>query len=181
MTALPIADTRRRVAAVTQGLTRMLIFVQAAYQDVRGALHAGQRETFQLQVRSVIIDCLSSRNAARSGEVSWTNDSVTSDPFAGDPEELGEALSLLRDAALVTTEAEGLVVVERLGRFVADTEAQLGFSEPLPELRSPNGMFGAIKLARGAFEAVDVLGLPSLLPAEWLGQGDGETAPGSVA
>ncbi|MCU1496886.1 MAG: hypothetical protein JWM47_839 [Acidimicrobiales bacterium] len=179
MSGIVVTDVRRRVAALTQGLTRMLIFVQSAAQDVGGALHAGQLETFRVQVRSVVIDCLAIRSALRSGEVLWTNDGVTGNPFAGcSSEEVESGLRLLRAAAEVEGPEEATAFLAAFDAFIAATELALGFDGPLPALRSPDGMFGAIRLARGAFEAVEHLHLPPLLPPEWLGETADDEADG---
>ncbi|MGW6457500.1 hypothetical protein ACWF94_16540 [Streptomyces sp. NPDC055078] len=57
--------------------------------------------------------------------------------------------------------------LDRLHAWVGGIEATLGLAEPLPQLRSPDGMFGALRLVRGWHELADRLGVAPLLPTEW--------------
>ena len=164
MTAFP--DLRRHVAYRAYGALRLLDWVQATLEDVEGAVAGGQYGVAAFQARTVILQCLSIRSLAREGEIDW--DGAAFDHFAGlDEEDVETALSLAREA--VDLDERGADDwLERLRAYVVATEAGLGYEAPLPILRSPQGPFAILGLARRWSDALDELGLPPLLPPKWV-------------
>jgi len=158
-------DVRRRVAFRAVGAKRVLLHAQAALEDVEGALAAGQYETAVIQARALVMQCLSIRSLAVSGELDAFVHSVSFDPFAGlSPSDIADGLGLLD---LDQGEAPAASWFSDLADYLHRTEALLGYDQPLPLLRSPEGTFGALRLAREWAEPMSKLGLPNLLPANW--------------
>jgi hypothetical protein len=164
LTAFP--DLRRHVAFRAYGAIRMLNWVQAALGDIEGAVVSGQHGVAASQARTVVLQCLSVRSLARAGEIEW--DGAAFDFFAGLTEdEVAAGLSLAVEAVDLDEESSS-DWLERLRRYAAETEAGLGYGEPLPILRSPRGPFGIIGLARQWSRILSELGLPPHLPPKWV-------------
>jgi hypothetical protein len=165
VTVLP--DLRRWVAFRAFGAVRILRWIQAALEDVEGAIQQGQYGAAGVQARFFVLGCLSVRGLARGGEVDFDIDSVSFDFFAElTPDEVAAGLALANEAVDVDAESAGLWL-ERLQAYGAETEALLGYLEPLPVLRTPEGTFGLIGLARSWTPLLDELDLPQVLPREW--------------
>jgi hypothetical protein len=164
VTAFP--DLRRHVAYRAHGALRLLDWVQATLEDVEGAVASGQYGVAAFQGRTVILQCLSIRSLARGGELDW--DGAAFDHFAGlEDDEVAGALSLAREAVNLA-EPGAADWLRRVREYVAATEAGLGYDAPLPILRSPQGPFAILTLARRWSDALDELGLPPLLPPKWV-------------
>ena len=165
MTAIP--DARRWVALRAHGAMRLLGWVQAALEDVEGALADGQDGVAAVQARSVVLQCLAIRSLGRGGEVDFDLDSPSFDPFeALAPQEVVEGLALAA-RAVDPDELEAGAWLGDLRAYVAETERLLGYDEPLPVLRSPEGTFALLSLTRRWAPVLSELGLPPLLPGEW--------------
>jgi hypothetical protein len=161
-------DVRRHVAFVTQGLTRILVSLQALLQDVNGAVADGQYRVAAHAGRSFVVECLAVRGIARGGELLWAPEVVTYDPFAGaTPQERRAAVDLLDRGGRLATPEEAERWRDELAAMLLDLQESLGLGRDLPELRSPEGMFAALRLARGAFELVDRFQLAPILPTSW--------------
>jgi hypothetical protein len=160
-------DARRWVAFRAFGAKRLLLVAQSAMEDIEGAAEAGQVETAVLRARALVLECLSVRSLARAGDLE-TSSSVTFDPFAGLTEdEIAEGLALV-DVDLQSPAEERIAAwVAGLAAYLADTEALLGYDVPLPTLRSPEGTYGALRLARQWSATLNELGLPDLIPDVW--------------
>lgn len=160
----PHPDFRRAAAHLSQGMGRLLIFVQACLEDVVGAMEAGQQELAAHQTRAILTECLAIRGLRRGGDATWAADELAFDAF-GFPCEtaVAQATSIAEDGLHLRDDAW----LGRLREFIAETEAELGLGEPLPVLRSPEGMYSALRMARPVFELVDRLNLPPILPAGW--------------
>lgn len=171
-------DARRRVAHVSRGVMVILVRVQAFLEDVDGMWADGQYASGAVVARDAVLDALAVRGIATGGEPSWSPLSAAFDPFAAaTPADAEEATTLVRTGARLAAErrpvddAEVVAWRAALHDFVAGTEAGLGLSEPLPVLRSPDGMFSVFRLARGTFELIDEMGLPQVLPNDWSSTG----------
>ena len=159
-----LPDYRRAAAHLSQGMGRLLIFIQACLEDVHGAVEADQKELAAHQTRIILLECLAIRGVSSGGEVTWAADELGFDHYSCvDRAVLAEAAEIAesglgnRDEAWFT----------RLDRFIAETEHELGLGETLPMLRSPEGMYTALRMARPIFNLVDELNLPPILPAGW--------------
>lgn len=159
-----LPDFRRAAAHIAQGMGRLMIFVQACLEDVQGGMGAGQAELTVHQARTILLECLAIRGLARGGETTWAADELGFDHFSCVPTDvLAEARAIAKDG-LISRDATWFA---RLGAFIGATEAELSLVEPLPVLRSPEGMYAALRMARPIFELVDELELPPILPAGW--------------
>lgn len=167
-----VPDVRRRVAFRAHGAVRLLNSVQASLDDVEGAIDAGQYGVAAYQARHLVLECLSIRSLASEGEVDFADESPSFDPFAGLAQtEISSALALATEAVDVDAETAG-GWLERLRELVAETERALDYDTPLPLLRSPDGAFGLIALTRRWAGVLEELGLPPLLPLEWIPAGE---------
>ena len=161
------SDLRRHVAHVTIGGVGLMLVVQATLEDAEGAVAAGQWRLAAAAARETVLTCLYIQSLAVAGEPGGFEDMTTSDPFAGLPDEVvAAALALVREAPALRAETAG-PWLERLRAVVAETERGLGLGAPVPRLRSPEGMFAALALARSWLPAVRELGLPAIFPEEW--------------
>jgi hypothetical protein len=160
------SDLRRHVAFRAHGAVRVMNWVQAALGDIEGAVAARQPGVVASQARSLVLQCLSVRSLARSGEVDW--DGAAFDFFAGlSSDEVRAGLSLAVEA--VDLEADRADEwLARLRSYAAETERLLGYDEPLATLRSRRGPFGIVKLAREWSSLLGELGLPAHLPPKWV-------------
>jgi hypothetical protein len=160
------SDLRRHVSFRAHGAVRMVNWVQAGLGDIEGAVAARQLGVVAAQARTVVLQCLSVRSLARSGEVEW--DGAAFDFFAGlTAEEIESGLSLAVEAVdLEGDRADDWL--ERVRRYAAETERLLGYDEPLAILRSRRGPFGIVKLAREWSSILAELDLPPHLPPKWV-------------
>lgn len=160
----------QQVIHVAHGAVFTMVSVQEAVEDVEGGVAAGQWGLVLAQTRQVIMSCLYIRGLGSGAEPYIYEDSGAFDPCTQVPDDdLRAGLSLIEEAcALSAADGEGAADwLDRLLDWVRATEATLGLRERLPELRSPEGMFGALRLVRGWEPLVGELGLPPLLPVEW--------------
>ena len=162
-------DLRRMACFRAHGAVRMLRWVQAALEDVEGAIAQEQYGSAAVQARFFVLGCLSVRSLARDGEIDFDVDSVSFDFLAGlDDREIRAALSLAEEAVDLRDVAEAAVWVARLVAYAEETEALLCYDRPLPVLRTPEGAFGLIGIAREWVGLLNELGLPPPLPVEWI-------------
>jgi hypothetical protein len=161
-------DIRRRTAFVTQAAARIIVTVQAFLQDAEGAAQEGQFEVAAIAGRSVVLECVAIQGIARGGELTWPSGSVSFDAFAAlDEHERERATSLMDRGARLTDKESARAWTAELAQFIRDVEIEAGFTEPLPVLRSPEGMFAAMRMARGAFEIVSAMDLAPVFPESW--------------
>jgi hypothetical protein len=163
----PVGDLRRHVAHVSNGAVALLIVAQEALEDVEGGIKSEQWEMVAAQTRHLVLSCLHARGLAGGAEPHIWDDTAAGDPYVGLPdEEVEAALRLIDDVRrLPGTDPEPWLA--RVRGLMAGVEDSIQLSERLPELRSPTGMFSAVRLVRGWQPVVAELGLPSILPGEW--------------
>jgi hypothetical protein len=163
-----VSDVRRRVAFRAHGALRFLDEVQGGVEDIEGAIGDGQFGMAAFQARYVTLVCLSIRSLARDGEIDFDEESVSFDYFSGLPaDDVAAALSLANDAVGLDA-GNAAAWLDRFREFVAATERMLGYDDPLPVLRSPEGALGLIGLTRRWMPLLDELDLPPLLPPSWI-------------
>jgi hypothetical protein len=163
-----VPSLHRRVAFRAYGAIRFLDRVQGGFEDVEGAIGAGQYTVAAFQSRFVVLACLSIRSLAREGDVYFDADSPSFDFFAGVPhEEVAEGFALA-DAALEIDDRTAGDWLHRFRAYVDNTERLLAYERPLPILRSPEGAFGLVGLTRRWTPFLEPLGLPPLLPDVWI-------------
>ncbi len=157
-------DLRRHLAFRAHGAARLLLGCQAALEDIEGAVAAGQQEVAVLMAYEALQLSLSVRGLRVDGELVYGHDEAAFDPFSGvSPDEVKAGLALA---------AEGLVAadedwLERIRGHLRETESRLGYTAPLPNVRSGAGQMKGFKLARTWQPLLDRAGLPSMLPDAW--------------
>ncbi|WP_329014419.1 hypothetical protein [Streptomyces sp. NBC_00690] len=169
---LHLADLRRLLAFRAHGAARLLLRCRARLEDIEGAVAAGQTEVAVLMAYDLVQSSLSVRGLRTEGEVSIGGDQVSFDPFAGVPATDVEAGLLLAAEGREAVGDHGEQWVERLREHLRDTEALLGYSEPLPDVRSASGLMKGFKLARTWQPHLLRVGLPDLLPDAWTRRAD---------
>ncbi|AUY54597.1 hypothetical protein EH183_30555 [Streptomyces sp. CB01881] len=152
----------------------MLIMVgaQSALEDIEGGVPAGQWHLVLAQTRYLVMVCCQAGGLRSGAEPYVAEDGGAIDPYthvpAADWESGHRLISEAREfAAAAPSEERAGDWLRRVRSWVSEIEATLGLADPLPQLRSPEGMFGALRLVRGWHALADQLGLPPLLPTEW--------------
>ncbi|MGW3012888.1 hypothetical protein ACWC9R_29225 [Streptomyces sp. NPDC001219] len=174
----PPADLRRLLVFRAHGAARLLLGCRARLEDIEGAVGAGQAEVAVLMAYELVQLSLSVRGLRTEGELTYGRDEAGFDPFAGVPADEAEAgLALAAEGRSVVTESGGTDVsgeewLERLRAHLRDTEALLGYPEPLPDVRSGSGLMKGFKLARTWEPLLRRVGLPDLLPDAWTRRAD---------
>lgn len=162
------SSVQRRVAFRAYGAMRFLDRVQGGFEDIEGAIGAGQYEVAAYQAKVVALACLSIRSLAQDGDAYLDTDSTSFDFFSGVSDEaIDEALTLANEA-FGLAEATAADWFQRFRAYVDRTERLLDYDRPLPVLRSPEGAFGLVGLTRRWTPLLDQLGLPPLLPDVWI-------------
>ncbi|ARZ72345.1 hypothetical protein M1P56_15740 [Streptomyces sp. HU2014] len=168
----PPPDLRRLLAFRAHGAARLLLGCRARLEDIEGAVGAGQTEVAVLMAYDLVQLSLSVRGLRTEGELVYGRDEAGFDPFAGVPaEEVAAGLALAaegRDAV----GGRGEEWLARLRGHLRDTEALLGYAEPLPDVRSGSGLMKGFKLARTWQPLLLRVGLPDLLPDAWTRRAD---------
>ncbi|MFE0044373.1 hypothetical protein [Streptomyces albireticuli] len=168
----PPTDLRRLLAFRAHGAARLLLGCRARLEDVEGAVGAGQTEVAVLMAYDLVQLSLSVRGLRTEGELVYGRDEAGFDPFAGVPAEEAEAGLLLAAEGREAVGARGEEWLERLRGHLRDTEALLGYGEPLPDVRSGTGLMKGFKLARTWQPLLHRVGLPDLLPDAWTRRAD---------
>ncbi|MEU5401410.1 hypothetical protein ABZ348_19205 [Streptomyces sp. NPDC005963] len=167
-----LSDLRRLLAFRAHGAARLLLRCRARLEDIEGAVTAGQTEVAVLMAYDLVQSSLSVRGLRTEGEVSIGGDQVSFDPFAGVPADDIEAGLLLAAEGREAVGRHGEQWVERLREHLRETEALLGYGEPLPDVRSASGLMKGFKLARTWQPHLLRVGLPDLLPDAWTRRAD---------
>ncbi|MFI9202521.1 hypothetical protein [Streptomyces sp. NPDC053048] len=169
-TALP--GLRRLLAFRAHGAARLLLGCRARLEDAEGAVAAGQTEVAVLMAYDLVQLSLSVRGLRTEGELAYLGDQAGFDPFAGVPAEEVEAGLALAAEGRDAVGPRGEEWLERLRGHLRDTEALLGYGEPLPDVRSASGLMKGFKLARTWQPHLQRVGLPDLLPSAWTRRAD---------
>lgn len=167
-----ITDVRRWIGVKTHGSSRFLKGVQACVEDVYGALECKQYTTAFFQARSAILRCMSIRSLCKSGELQEPNefDQISFDHFSGlSNEEIDTGMVLIADLRVFDDEKSLHKWLANFERYVSETELFLGFNERLPILRSKDGFYTLLRIAKDWDQVGIALNIPSALPPEWTG------------
>ncbi|MGW0332544.1 hypothetical protein ACWD0J_11850 [Streptomyces sp. NPDC003011] len=168
----PPVDLRRLLAFRAHGAARLLLGCRARLEDVEGAVGAGQTEVAALMAYELVQLSLSVRGLRTEGELSYGRDEVAFDPFAGVPAAEAEAGLILAAQGREAVGERGEEWLDRLRDHLRETEALLGYGEPLPDVRSGSGLMKGFKLARTWQPLLGRVGLPGLLPDAWTRRAD---------
>jgi len=162
-----VPDTRRSAALGGYCVMRFMRRIQGGVEDIEGMVAQGQYGAAASMARSVALLCLSIRSLAHGAPIDLDEESVSFDVFACVPaDESAAALTLAREALDIDRDSAA-AWLQRFIAFVAETERLLGYDGPLPLLRSPEGAFAMIRVARRWSPVLAQLGLPPLLPERW--------------
>ncbi len=165
---MPAPEAVRAAALGAYGALRFLRRVQAGLADIEGALAHGQYGVAAYMARTVALLCLSIRSLAHGADIDLDEESVSFDYFDRVPADEVAAAMELANGALAINDPTATAWLDAFRAYVADTERLLGYDSPLPLLRSPEGAFGLIGLARRWTPILDALDLPSVLPSRWV-------------
>ena len=168
MTSRVIDDARRWAAFHGVGTYQLLMEIHAALEDTRGMISQDQPQVAAHCARDAMLFCLAVRSLATRGEL-WMEDQ---DPFYDPFSDCGEAehatlSQILRGLTRGGDRAEVELAYQRLAEYVRQTERLLGFATPPASIRTPQGMFPALRAARDLFHVMDTAGLPQVLPKSW--------------
>lgn len=164
LTAGNVDNARRWLAFYSIGTYELLMEIQGALEDFIGATRAGRPSVAAYVARSVVLRCLSIRALAVAGDVP-DFDNPLADLFAGLPAEVvTESLALTRSVVAIGGEE----AIDELSGYVRAFERELGFEDPPPSVRRPEGLYPALRLARELLPLNQASGFPIALPGAWL-------------
>jgi hypothetical protein len=150
------------------GAYEMLMDIHAALEDVEGSLRSGQLQVTLYSARETLLRTTAIRALGRDGELGGGDDDHLYDPFAGlSEDQVTQSLLILRAFHRAGTVEEMQEAYERLRAYVRETEVLLGFTAPLASIRTPQGLFPALRVAREVVRLADQADLPSVFPANW--------------
>lgn len=168
MTTRVVDDARRWAAFHVAGTYQLLMEIQATLEDVHGMVAQGQLRVAPYSARETLLCCMSVRAVAAGGELWIDRQDPLYDPFAGLTEAECAALPrIVRAFCQATTEAAGWQAYEQLARYVTETERLLGFASSPASVRTPHGLFPALRTARKLLQLADAAHLPPVLPKAW--------------
>ncbi|GIH04904.1 hypothetical protein Rhe02_29710 [Rhizocola hellebori] len=167
-----IDDSRRWAAFHGVGTYQLLMEIHAAVEDTHGMILQGQPRVAAYCARDAVVCCLAVRSLATRGEL-WMEDQ---DPFYDPFSDCGEAEHALLSQIVggltrAGDDAEVDLAYRGLVDFVGETERLLGFSASPASIRTPQGMFPALRVARDLFHVMETAGLPQVLPKSWTATG----------
>jgi hypothetical protein len=167
-----INDARRWMGFHSIGTYQLLMDVHASVEDCVGAARDGRGGVAAYSARSVVLRCLGLRSLAAGGDVPDYDDPLT-DPFAGlDEEAVGEGLRLIARCAAARTREELEEAAGEVVTYAREFERLLGFEEPPPSIRRPEGLYPALRLAREVLPLNEASGYPLALPSDWMPRND---------
>jgi hypothetical protein len=172
MTCREVEDARRWAAFHCVGTYQLLMEIQACLEDVAGMLARGQPRVAAYSAREVLLLCMSVRAIAAGGEIWIDPHDPYHDPFDGlDDAECAVMPRILGEFCRADTEADPQAAArkayERLAEYVAGTERLLGFASSPASVRTPKGLFPALRAARELLGLADAAQLPPVLPKSW--------------
>lgn len=168
----PLPDLRRLMVFRAHGAVRLLVRCRNAFEDVVGAVSAGQPEIAVLMAYDLVQLSLSVRGLRTHGELSFA-EQATFDPFAGvSAEDVENGLRLAAAGLEAVGTDRGAEWLELLRGHLDVTERQLGYAGPLPDVRSGSGLMKGFKLARTWSPHLERLGLPDVMPSNWTQRAD---------
>ncbi|WP_211117278.1 hypothetical protein [Streptomyces sp. RPA4-5] len=169
----PLPDVRRLMAFRAHGAVRLLLKCRAAQEDVEGAVAAGQPEVAVLMAYDLVQLSLSVRGLRTHGELVYTGEQASFDPFAGVPaEDVEDGLRLAAAGLEDIPEGRGREWLDRLQDHLDLTEGKLGYPQKLPDVRAGSGLMKGFKLARTWSPHLERLGLPDVMPSNWTRRAD---------
>jgi hypothetical protein len=155
-----IDDVRRWATERSSGIVRLILKGEAQREDCEGAVADGDLDYAAYVARQLALTALSVVSLCDGGEVDFDPSQTTFDWLDGVADGLvGQA----RDVALEVAGRQPADLEQwqsRLAALLADAEARLGLSQPIPRLRSQDGMFASLALTRDWLDLCAELGGP---------------------
>ncbi len=169
MSVRSTSGLRSHVCRTSHGAVITLVIIQGSLEDIAGGVRAGQWRMVAAQTRQLVLASLQVSGLEFGGEPFWQENGGALDQISCAPEPLRvQGFALVHEANELASDPSGADSwLARLEEWAGLVQRGLGVDENLPELRSPQGMFGGLRLVRGWTETVDSLGLPPLLPSDW--------------
>lgn len=160
---------RSYVCRTSHGSVITLVIIQGALEDIAGGVRAGQWRMVAAQARQLVLSSLQVSGLGHGGEPYWQENGGAFDQITHAPEPLRvQGLELVHEANELASDPSGAEQwLTRIEAWANSVQQGSGLGEHLPELRSPQGMFGGLRLVRGWTETVDRLELPPLVPSDW--------------
>lgn len=155
----------------SHGTFRYLYHLQACVDDLVGAVEALQWDVAAHALRDGALLAVAIRDMPRRGDiVADVGDGYSGllgvCDLTGEAEREALCAAVNRAAGSPTAQNVG-AAKSALEQYVANTEALLGYSHEIPELRSAKGTSMLLRLFREADQFVQSLGLPSAIPPDW--------------
>jgi hypothetical protein len=154
-------DVRRLAAARTGGMIRMLLTAEGHLVDAEGAVEVGDAALAAMFGRRLVLQLLSVVSIVRGGELENRFYDPNFDWFAHvDPELASRALEIgVAPIADPDGPWDGQVWLAAVRELMDEVEAVLSLDEPLPRLRSADGMFAGLAVTRDWIELCGQLGV----------------------
>jgi hypothetical protein len=163
-----VTEPRRWAAFHTSGVYSLLMGIQAAQEDLVGVLERGHLEMARQTARKIALMCLELRSLLHDGLPDDDGD-VFANPFAGVPDE--EVASALEAAAGVVRAADVASArsgIEAVDELVAALVRDLGYAGVPPSIRTPAGLYPALRTTRQLLPVNKEAHLPLVFEASWL-------------
>jgi hypothetical protein len=169
-----IADVNEWAVRRCHATFRFLYHLQSTMDDLAGAAKAGQWDVAVHSMREAALLAVSVRRMPEGCDVvPDASDGFTGHLGAfdttGDPA-LQALCAAINRAALAPSGPAVEQALDLLAGYVRDTEAELGYSQEIPELRSTRGTSMLLRLFREGDQFAQALGLPSAIPRDWASQ-----------
>jgi hypothetical protein len=158
------ADVRRWAAVRAAGIARLLLHVEGHLVDTEGAVEADDADQAAFFARFWALEALSVVSLCAGGALDRRHADGNFDWFEGvEPELVDRALALAARPVTEGQDWDGRAWLDEIRALMHEVEERLELPEPLPRLRTGEGMFPGLAVARDWMELCAELGVP--LPA----------------
>jgi hypothetical protein len=140
-------DVRRWATERACGVVRVMLDFEPLLEDVEGAVTAGDSDYAAYVARDLVLRALSVVSLCRGGSVDLDESQANFDFFHAVPDDVVRRGRRLALDALTAMRDDPQRWLAELRDFFAEAEAELGLG-PLPRIRTSEGMFKALALAR---------------------------------
>ena len=163
-----VADPRRWAAFQCSGVYTLLMNIHSWQEDLMGALDADQLELAKFSARAAVLDCLQVHALSADGLMEDEGDSLAN-PFAGiPPERIASAMAAVHGVVAAETVTDARLGVPHIEEQIADVVSMLGFTQAPPSIRTPAGLFPALRITRELLPVNKAAHLPMIFPESWI-------------
>lgn len=163
-----VTEPRRWAAFHTSGVYSVLMGIQAAQEDLGGVLERGHLEMAKQTARKIALMCLEIRSLLQDGLPDDDGDPFAN-PFAGvSGEEISLALNAVAGVVRATDVELARSGVEAVDELVATLVRDLGYTNIPPSIRTPAGLYPALRTTRELLPVNKEAHLPLVFDASWL-------------